>query len=273
MGNGMKEIDELKEDKKSGAQEIVEKAGKIILQYFEEGDGDEVERICLDLIKAHPSMAPLWNLTNIALCYDASEVKKFLKDNEKKIIALGKEVLKDASIFITHSRSSTVVKLLQEIGKEREIEVTCTESRPMCEGKLLAEEIACPSIKVTLVIDSAIFSFIDKADAIVVGADAITLKGIVNKIGTHAIAFLARKNSVPFYVVSQTQKIFPWVKIEESLEKHGRMEIKNIYFDVTPLSLVTAIITNEGLLKENDVKKRCKCMKISPLIKKLWEEI
>ena len=44
----------------------------------------------------------------------------------------------------------------------------------MYEGRCLAEEIACPSIDVTLVIDSAIFSFIDKADAIVVGADAIT---------------------------------------------------------------------------------------------------
>ncbi|KAA0002259.1 MAG: hypothetical protein FE048_04240, partial [Thermoplasmata archaeon] len=106
--------------------------------------------------------------------------------------------------------------------------------------------------------------------AIVVGADAITPKGIVNKVGTHAIALFAKEKGVPFYVVSQTQKIFPWVKIEEKLEKHGNIDIKNIYFDITPLSLVTAIITNEGLLKDNDVKKRCEYMKISPLLKKYF---
>jgi len=170
----MNEIDEILRDNKSGAQEIVKKAGKIILQCLEKEEREKLEKICIDLVRAHPSMAPLWNLANIALLYGAKEIKKFLDSNDKKIISLGKKALSNASLILTHSRSSTVVKLLQEMRREREIKVICTESRPMYEGRRLAEEIACPSIDVTLVIDSAIFSFIDKADAIVVGADAIT---------------------------------------------------------------------------------------------------
>jgi len=85
----------------------------------------------------------------------------------------------------------------------------------------------------------------------------------------------AREEGTPFYVISQTQKIFPWVKIEEEKredevwKKREGIKIKNIYFDVTPLPLVTAIITNEGLLKYDDIKKRCEHMKTSPLLKNI----
>lgn len=265
----MNEIDEILRDNKSGAQEIMEKVGNIILQCIEKGEREKLEKICIDLVRAYPSMAPIWNLANIALLYGAKEIKKFLDSNDKKIISLGKKVLSNASLILTHSRSSTVVKLLKEMGKEREIKVICTESRPMYEGRRLAEEIVCPSIDVTLVIDSAIFSFIEEADAIVVGADAITPDGIVNKVGTHPIALFAREEKIPFYVISQTQKIFPWVKIEEVWEKCESIKVKNIYFDITPLTLVTAIITEDGLLKHNDVKKRCKHIKISPLLENI----
>ena len=70
----MDEIDEILRDNKSGAQEIVEKAGKIILQCLEKEEREKLEKICIDLVRAHPSMAPLWNLANIALLYGTKEI-------------------------------------------------------------------------------------------------------------------------------------------------------------------------------------------------------
>jgi translation initiation factor 2B subunit (eIF-2B alpha/beta/delta family) len=163
------------------------------------------------------------------------------------------------------------------MGKTHEFTLICTESRPRYEGRSLADELVSYGIDVIIVVDSAIFSFIEKADAVIIGADAITPAGVVNKVGTHALAFFAKGKKVPVYVVSDTQKIFPrvWIKEEgrgtEIWENSGDITVKNVYFDCTPLGLITGIITNEGMLHKSDVIQKCRTIKLHSVLEDILE--
>ena len=104
-------------------------------------------------------------------------------------------------------------------------------------------------------------------DAVIVGADRITLEGdVANKIGTYSVAVLAKHHGIPFYVAA------PYSTFDFSMEKGAHIpiemrnpqevlqfqgvpsapqdiEVLNPAFDVTPHELVTAIITEEGVLR------------------------
>jgi len=110
--------------------------------------------------------------------------------------------------------------------------------------------------------------FIDK---VIVGADRITKTGhIFNKIGTYQIAVLAKKHNIPFYCAAPSSTFdleTDWTNViieERSVDeiyKIGRkriapkkIKIFNPAFDMTPPEIVTAIITEKGVL-EPDFKK------------------
>jgi methylthioribose-1-phosphate isomerase len=106
-----------------------------------------------------------------------------------------------------------------------------------------------------------------KIDAVIVGADRIASNGdVANKIGTYSLAVLARYHGVPFYVAAPSSS-FDWSiqsGTEIPIEQRAREEISvcqgrrvvpdeaavmNPAFDVTPAELVTAIITERGVLR------------------------
>jgi methylthioribose-1-phosphate isomerase len=105
-----------------------------------------------------------------------------------------------------------------------------------------------------------------------VGADRIAANGdVVNKIGTYSIAVLARAHRVPFYVVAPTSTVDlkmrsgRWIPIEQRSAKEvtliGRkrvvprgVDVLNPAFDLTPAGLVTAIVTERGVVKPSKVK-------------------
>ena len=241
----------MRQDKISGASEIEK---KIILRVKKLLGKRRLFDECLSILSVYPSMASLWNIVNISFSLNKDEAEKeFVKMENagKKVIEHAKELIKNATV-ITHSRSSTVLKLLKEC---KNIKVICTESRPRYEGRLLAKEL-CKKIDVTLVADSAIFSFIDKADLILMGADAILNNNVVNKIGTSAIALYAMEKGKPFYIISSSYKTFPFVMLKEESEKEIWREapeginIKNFYFDATPLRWISYFITEKGISAE-----------------------
>ena len=99
------------------------------------------------------------------------------------------------------------------------------------------------------------------------GADRICADGkLVNGIGTYQLALAAKMRGIPFYVFCETLKFDPRLKGDEvDLEEKDTSEVvepgrlppeirvKNPYFDVTPLELVTGIVTENGLLKPEEV--------------------
>jgi methylthioribose-1-phosphate isomerase len=134
------------------------------------------------------------------------------------------------------------------------------ETRPLLQGaRLTAWELRRLGIPHRVVADSAAGSLIaaGRVDRIVVGADRIAANGdVANKVGTYPLAVLADRHGVPFYVAAPLSTIDPdtpdgaAIPIEERdpAEVIAEGEAYNPAFDVTPAELVTAIVTEAGVL-------------------------
>jgi methylthioribose-1-phosphate isomerase len=111
-----------------------------------------------------------------------------------------------------------------------------------------------------LVADSAAGAVLSsgRADAVIVGCDRVARNGdVANKIGTYPLAVLARESGIPFYVAGPLSSFDPdtpdggHIVIEERAgeELATGVEVWNPVFDVTPASLVTAFVTDAGILR------------------------
>jgi methylthioribose-1-phosphate isomerase len=161
-----------------------------------------------------------------------------------------------------------VVRAAVESG--RKVAVFADETRPYLQGaRLTAWELHRDGIDVTLITDNMSGHFFQQGrfDAVVVGADRIAANGdTANKIGTYTLAVLASAHSVPFYVAAPVSTIDiacpsgAEIPIEERsanevVETFGHriapegISVRHPAFDVTPARLITAIITERGVLR------------------------
>jgi methylthioribose-1-phosphate isomerase len=144
------------------------------------------------------------------------------------------------------------------------------ETRPVMQGsRLTAWECDRDGIPHRLIADVAAASLMARGevDLVVTGADRIAANGdTANKIGTYGLAVLARHHGVPFYVAAPSSTIDPAlasgaeIPIEErdgeEVRRLGaqqtaplRTPVYNPAFDVTPASLITAIVTERGIFR------------------------
>ena len=148
--------------------------------------------------------------------------------------------------------------------------VYATETRPVLQGaRLTAWELAQEGIPGTLIVDSAAGTLMaqGRVACVMVGADRIAANGdVANKIGTYTLAVLAHEHGIPFYVAAPTSTVdlsLPSgdaIPIEERAAQEvthlaGRalapagIDVYNPAFDVTPHRLVSAIITERGVVR------------------------
>src|SRR5688572_22068025 len=151
----------------------------------------------------------------------------------------------------------------------RRFHVFVDETRPLMQGsRITAFELRANHVPATLICDTMTASVLSqgKVDACIVGADRIAANGdAANKIGTLGVAILARHFGVPFYVAAPTStidlatKTGAQITIEErdarEVNSYGAratapqgMDVYNPAFDVTPAALITAIITEKGVV-------------------------
>jgi methylthioribose-1-phosphate isomerase len=140
-------------------------------------------------------------------------------------------------------------------------EVWVGETRPLLQGaRLTAWELRQAGIPHRVVADGAAGSLMaqGRVDGVIVGADRIAANGdVANKVGTYPLAVLADRHGVPFYVAAPLSTIDPdtpdgsAIPIEERdpAEVVASGEAFNPAFDVTPAELVTAIVTEGGVLE------------------------
>jgi methylthioribose-1-phosphate isomerase len=156
-----------------------------------------------------------------------------------------------------------VVRAAHEAGKRPFVYVM--ETRPRAQGaRLTTWELRKLGIEHRLIVDSAIGLLLRRglADAAISGADRVCANGdVVNKVGTYPLALLAREHGVPFYAVAPTSTIDSGcpdgdhVVIEERPAEEVTTfappgtPVWNPAFDVTPARLVTALITERGVLQ------------------------
>jgi methylthioribose-1-phosphate isomerase len=198
---------------------------------------------------------------------------------------LGAELLADGARVLTHCNAGAlataghgtalgVIRSAVEMGKK--ISVIADETRPFLQGaRLTAWEMVQENIPVTLITDNmaGFMMASGEVDAVVVGTDRVAANGdVANKIGTYMVAVLARRHNIPFYVACPLSTIDlniasgTEIPIEErSIDEvkgfrdyHWAAEgvsIRNPAFDVTPAELVTALITEKGVVKQPDREK------------------
>ncbi len=110
----------------------------------------------------------------------------------------------------------------------------------------------------TLFRDSMIPSEVRRADLVVIGADGVCPEGVVNKVGTMSMALAAKEFGRPFVVLCSTSKLIPVLEMD-AMEGEGNaqeMKVREVVFEMTPLELVTVVITDEGVLSGEEMKKR-----------------
>lgn len=151
-----------------------------------------------------------------------------------------------------------------------DVHVFVDETRPLLQGaRLTAYELQRAGVAITLITDNAAAHVMStgKVDAVIVGADRVAASGdVANKIGTLNLAILCRHFGLPFYVAC------PWSTIDTAtptgagiiVEERPAAEVSSIgetatappgtpvfnpAFDITPADLVTAIITEKGVIE------------------------
>jgi methylthioribose-1-phosphate isomerase len=212
----------------------------------------------------------------------AREAENILEEDlaaNRAMGAHGAHLLGEHATVLTHCNAGAlatagygtalgVIRAAIESGKR--IAVFADETRPYLQGaRLTAWELQRDGIDVTLITDGMSGHFFQqgKFDAVIVGADRIAANGdAANKIGTYTVAVLAHAHGVPFYVAAPVSTIDPacpnggQIPIEERsaqevVEIFGArvapegISVRHPAFDVTPARLITAIITERGVMR------------------------
>ena len=191
----------------------------------------------------------------------------------------GRGLIADGARILTHCNAGAlatagygtalgVIRAAREEGKI--IHVYVDETRPVLQGaRLTAWELMREDIPCTLITDSMAGSLMKKGevDLVIVGADRIAANGdAANKIGTYSLAVLAQAHGIPFYVAAPLSTIDPAlpdggaIPIEErnsdEVTRCGGVRtapegvaVWNPAFDVTPNALITAIVTEAGVIR------------------------
>ncbi|MGB9175531.1 MAG: S-methyl-5-thioribose-1-phosphate isomerase [Methanoregula sp.] len=189
----------------------------------------------------------------------------------------GASLLPDSCTVLTHCNAGAlacsswgtalgVIRSATAAGKQ--VSVIACETRPLLQGaRLTAWELSRDGIPVTVIADSMAAHLMrtTNIDAVIVGADRITGDAVFNKIGTYMHAVLAQYHGIPLYIAAPLSTFDVHGKARDVvIEERGRDEIttignrtfvppaalvKNPAFDATPLELVSAIITEHGIIR------------------------
>jgi eIF-2B alpha/beta/delta-like uncharacterized protein len=197
----------------------------------------------------------------------------FLRHSRGALEELGKmgaRLVEDGQTIMMHSFSESVMALFSAARREdKTFRVICTESRPLREGRFSTTRLASLGVPVTFITDAAMAEMVPEADWVVVGADAIRVDGsVANKMGSNLLSILAAHYDRPFYVASELLKLNPRTRqgIPITLEQRPASEVvgdefshmeqvavRNQFFDLTPASRITMLITEQGLYAPSQV--------------------
>jgi methylthioribose-1-phosphate isomerase len=208
----------------------------------------------------------------LAILEEDIEVNRRIGENGKDLIRKNDTILThcNAGALATGGYGTALGMIRSAWGQGKEIRVIATETRPLLQGaRLTAWELVRAGIPVTLIADHMAGPLMQhkEIDLVIVGADRIARNGdVANKIGTYTLAVLAKEHKIPFYVAAplstfdSTIETGEEIPIEERAEDEvtamgGKrlapegIEVRNPAFDVTPHRYVTAIITEQGIIR------------------------
>src|SRR6188768_3911276 len=259
----------------------------------------EFQRLCDEMAATRPTAVNLfWAIERMKRIFarvvqagaSVDEIKRVLEEEARNIHdedvascramgAYGATLVPADARILTHCNAGAlatagygtalgVIRAAAEQGKR--VAVMADETRPFLQGaRLTAWELVKDGIDTTVITDNMAGAMmrLGNVDLVVVGADRIAANGdVANKIGTYAVAVLAKEHGIPFYVAAPISTVDlntpdgTRIPIEERNDREvthvgsSRLtpegaRIRNPAFDVTPSKYVTAIITERGIAR------------------------
>jgi ribose 1,5-bisphosphate isomerase len=284
-------VKDIKSLKIQGARNVAKAGVRAIMYAVEDSKATTVNGVKADVVKAvlkvsgaRPTEPMLRNYLDETIAFVTSEIattktnslKKFKEsvirsENEYlkrmgedlgKLKDYGATLLSDGMTVVTHCHSSTVTGVLKEAHKRgKKLNVVACETRPRYQGRITAAELARAGIDVTITVDMGVAKYLKKADIVLVGADAINSTGdLINKVGTRALAHLAKDYDVSFFSCAETYKYDPLTLygVREKIEERGpkevwekapkKVKVSNPAFDVTASRYISGYITEMGVV-------------------------
>ncbi|MBN2036885.1 MAG: S-methyl-5-thioribose-1-phosphate isomerase [Chitinispirillaceae bacterium] len=210
------------------------------------------------------------------------EARAILEEDRRMCRSIGEHgaaLLRDAKAILTHCNAgglatsqygTALAPVYVAAEQDRYIHVYADETRPLLQGaRITAFELRQADIPVTLICDNMAATVMARrlVDAVVVGADRIAANGdTVNKIGTYGLAILARQHDIPLYVAAPSSTFDLSLRSgrEIPIEERDSREVTrfsghpiapagiNVFnpaFDMTPNQLITAFITDKGVIE------------------------
>ncbi len=245
---------------------------------------ERFEVLTRQMIELKPTMATIHNSCDLVkemVDQTSSEALAVLK---QKVIALceriiessfeavdtlavyGANLIHEGDTILMHSYSSTLMGIFKAAAYSgKHFKVICTESRPLRESRNAVKILQEIGAEVVFISDASVYEFMPQADLIIMGVDTLTCDGsVANKMGSAQIARLAKSCKKPVYFASELYKLdmrtlegyrvelerrTPWELVcKEDFETFEHLEVINQFFDLTPASDITGIITEYGLL-------------------------
>jgi translation initiation factor 2B subunit (eIF-2B alpha/beta/delta family) len=236
------------------------------------------------LIETKPSMTSVRTVTALAaaaLDGAASSapvieaMHRFIADSEASIAKVAQHAdtyIKSGTKVLFHSFSGSLVQILSRAA-ERSTDLTFmfTESRPYRESLRIVAELADTPVSFVAYSDASVALAAADADLVVVGADALFQDGsFANKIGSLPLALSCRRVGTPYYVVTELSKLYAGDPDDVAMEQRppdelaedwelwraGRIGVRNQFFERVPADLVTAYLTDDGVLTPDELAHR-----------------
>jgi translation initiation factor 2B subunit (eIF-2B alpha/beta/delta family) len=253
-------------DAESSASEILPRAIEVLREAVRTGQtgaAAAAEALC----RAQPAMAGIWNASSAALRGpDALERFAHLVGRVPAAVARHAGDLLELGVprerplrLVTCSSSGLVIAVVRAMGPKRPVVVSCAEGRPRYEGRRLAAALATAGATVELFTDAGVGTAMAGADAFVCGADAVFPDVFINKVGTAALAALARATGTPAYVLAGREKLLPASARRPAARSTGGtpdevwagptgIAVRNPYFEPVPLEWMAGLVSDAGIL-------------------------
>lgn len=243
--------------------------------------GENLQKAAEEIKGARPTAINLQWAVERTISSDSplEEALRIYKEDMEMTRAIGKHgaaIVDDGDTILTHCNAGAlacvdygtalgVIRAAYYEGKK--IKVVCDETRPLGQGaRLSVWELQMEKIPVKLIVDSAAGYLMQRGeiDKVIIGADRVAEGGVVNKIGSLMVALAARRFNVPFYVAApkstfdRENSIHDTIIEERSSDEvlyYGgcriapkHTQVINPAFDIVPSDLITAIITEDGII-------------------------
>ena len=206
-----------------------------------------------------------------------------------RIASVSHEFVQDGVTVLTHGWSRVVASLLLKAAETKQFDVVILEGRPDASGAKAAAFFANAGIPTTLILDAAMGYTMERVDVVLVGAEGVVENGgVVNKMGTYALATCARAHDKPFYVAAESYKfarLYPLNQLDMPTKRTplefydtavpmmddtdnketptktepskvsvpGTVKVDNPTCDYTPAKFITLLFTDIGVLTPSAV--------------------